>query len=580
MNARALSQALHRATTALFLVAISLPLAVHLVTNDDARDIEKENRKPAPKPPLSFETTSWTSLPKPLEAYYRDFVRGRTSFLRTQRLVRWHLFGETPVGSETIGGADGWIFFTGNDALAQHRGRQPWSEAMLTEACDVLERRRDQLAERGARYLFVVAPDKMSIFPEMLPEWALPLAERTPVDQLVEAAAARGLSDVILDLRPVLRAKKGELPIYYARGTHWNRLGAYHGYAAIAERLRGPSWPSTGKGEKVLALPPSAVHLTESSADSWDELWLLPGHLQHPDIEIDLAELAEHRLRRSWWPGVGGTRKHSEHVHVAPRRPGSSLLVFHDSFWDSLLPFFANHFAATATCSTYGHDLLLAEALGAQVVLQICVERHLRTPFAQDFDQESRRPWLPEEEIAGSYASPRWDDLRVQVSHPGTLEIEGSRVGRWRAQQRAKGIYVGASPLLGELRLVFGREGGLRNLALIPSGSVQPFRFLESTAGAAEEPLSPWSGRFASQGLVYDVVARSGALWVFDENGELTHVLRGLDLANEGGVAVDPRQPEIRWRFAPLGAGAASVEIEVATEPRQRVELVRRAPTR
>ncbi|MBL8897338.1 MAG: hypothetical protein JNM84_06910 [Planctomycetes bacterium] len=581
MNASPLRQALHRATTALFLVAVTLPLALHLVTADDARDILQENRTPAPRPSASSEPASWAALPKAIEDYYRDFVRGRTSLLRTQRRLRWELFGATPVGSETIRGEDDWIFFIGNAALEQHRGRQPWSAAMLAQACDVLERRRAQLADRGVRYLFVVAPDKMSIFPEQLPAWALPLAERTPIDQLIAAAEARGLSDAILDLRPALRAKKGELPIYYARGTHWNSLGAYHGYAAIAQRLLGPAWPPTGRAEEILALPPSAVLPSESSSDSWGELWLLPAQLRHPDVALDLAELGEHRLTRSWWPRVGGTGKNPDHFYIAPRRPGSCLLVFHDSFWDSLVPFFANHFAATAACSTYGYDPLLADALGAQVVLQICVERNLWVPFQKELERESARAWIEEAELAGSYESPKWSTVTIEPSAPGILHLEGARIGTMSATRRARGIYTGTSPLLGELRLAFFHEAGVRHLLVRPLGLHQGFSFLAGRSGStSSRDLSRWVGAYEAEGLRCDLVGLGDALWAFDEHGSLTHVLSELSLGATGGSAVDPQQRELRWRFLAEETHGARLRLELEAEPEKSVELVRRAHAR
>ncbi len=44
-----------------------------------------------------------------------------------------------------------------------------------------------------------------------------------------------------LELRPALRAAKREGVEYFPGDTHWNDLGAYHGYRAIMRRLGLPA---------------------------------------------------------------------------------------------------------------------------------------------------------------------------------------------------------------------------------------------------------------------------------------------------------------------------------------------------
>jgi hypothetical protein len=431
------------------------------------------------------------------------------------------------------------------------------------------------------RYLFVVAPDKMSIFPEMLPEWALPRAERTPIDQLVEATAARGLSDVLLDLRPTLRARKGTLPIYYARGTHWTALGAYHGYVAIAERLRSATWPPTKHGQSILALPAEAVRLADTANDSWGERWHLREELSHTGAFVDLPELFEHRLSRSWWPQVAGKRTHPDHLYLTPRRAGSSLLVFHDSFWDNLVPYFTNHFAATAACSTYGYDPLLARAFGAQVVLHVCVERNLWEPFREELERASNRAWLPADELGATYRSPRWDALSVGVATPGELAIDGTHLGAFRAKELATGIYAGVSPLLGPLQLAFFREAGAGHLVLRPPDHQQVYSFLADSSGEASGgALDAWAGRYESDTLVYDLVARGGALWVFDERGEIAQVLSNGTLGATGGVRTDPQTPDQRWTFSRGVGTEVRMRLELSSAPDLSLEFVRRGPSR
>jgi alginate O-acetyltransferase complex protein AlgJ len=568
--------ALPRATTALFLTALALPGALHLVTRDDASSVYREKRLPAPRPRLEGDPTTWSALPRALERYYDDFVRGRASLVRTQRVLRWELFGLTPVDSQTIRGVDDAIFFVGNDALEQHRGRRPWSEEQLAQACRVFAARRAALASRGIPYLFVVAPDKMSIFPELLPTWALPLAERTPLDQLLEALAAHGLADVVLDLRPVFQvAKGGPYPLYHHRGTHWTSYGSYLAYRAIAERLRGAAWPPTGRGAEVLELAPEALSLTTTTSDSWGEQWLLEEELVHATTRIELPELEESMLARSWWPQMVGQRATPDHLYRTQRREGSCALVFHDSFWDELRPFFTNHFATTAACATYGYDPRLVDALGPQLVVQICVERNLWQPVQPQIQYDSRNAWLDDAELAGAYRSPIWDEVRLVCAEDGELLLEGLRVGSFRAQRRGQGVFSGSSPLLGALELALFREGGCRHLVLRPLGLPQTYSFLAVADGA--RPLagaSAWEGDYEGDGFRYRVMALGDHLWCFEASGSVTHVIRPRDA--EEWTCIDPRQPDLEWRFAREGASGARLELRVIAEGERSATLRRK----
>jgi hypothetical protein len=67
----------------------------------------------------------------------------------------------------------------------------------------MLRRRSDQLERRGIRCLFVVAPDKHSIYPEYLPE-TVSVHSPTELDQLLPSLDEAGVLHV--DLRPALRA--------------------------------------------------------------------------------------------------------------------------------------------------------------------------------------------------------------------------------------------------------------------------------------------------------------------------------------------------------------------------------------
>src|SRR5262249_33120358 len=98
-------------------------------------------------------------------------------------------------------------------------------------------RRRDWARDRGAHFLFVVAPNKSSIYPEFLPDSGRLPNRPSRLDQVLDDL--REHTDVeFVDLRPSLLGAKALGPVYYRFDTHWNDRGLVVAGAAILDQLR------------------------------------------------------------------------------------------------------------------------------------------------------------------------------------------------------------------------------------------------------------------------------------------------------------------------------------------------------
>jgi hypothetical protein len=134
-----------------------------------------------------------------------------------------------------------------------------------------------QLAARGVRFVFAVAPDKESIYPERLPPTWSPLGPTT-LDRLL--AELRRRTDVeIVDLRPALLAEKAndrpevEDLAYFPRGTHWTPRGAFAASQEILRRI-ARDFPRAGE------LPRTAFRTVAGAPeqeDSWAQILYAPG---------------------------------------------------------------------------------------------------------------------------------------------------------------------------------------------------------------------------------------------------------------------------------------------------------------
>ena len=141
-----------------FLIALWLPSLDSFFGLDHA-PIPNENRAPAKFPSIALSVASLRSLPSGLEAYYNDHFGFRKRLIRWERKWRRSWFHDAGYVDVLIG-RDGWLYFSGNKMIDNYRADKLFTSAELSDWQALLEQRRDWLAQRGIKYLFVVTPDK------------------------------------------------------------------------------------------------------------------------------------------------------------------------------------------------------------------------------------------------------------------------------------------------------------------------------------------------------------------------------------------------------------------------------------
>jgi alginate O-acetyltransferase complex protein AlgJ len=209
---------------------------VHL----DKAPVPNENRALAGFPELQSGLKNLRKYIAGLESYFNDHFGFRKRLVRWQHLWKHDLFKDSLTSEDVIFGRDGWLYLAGEDMLGSEA--RPFTFFELKEWKILLESRRDWCAGHGCAYIFVIPPDKHSIYREHLPNWLLPLKEPSKLDQFI-AYMKTNSTVPILDLRPSLLAAKTNGILYLVTDTHWNNFGAFTGYQsliiALARQLPG-----------------------------------------------------------------------------------------------------------------------------------------------------------------------------------------------------------------------------------------------------------------------------------------------------------------------------------------------------
>jgi alginate O-acetyltransferase complex protein AlgJ len=355
---------------AVFLVLILLPLTDSALGLDRAPTLN-EKRMPAKFPKFAPGLGGLRAFLAGLEAYSADHFGFRKRLLRWEHRWKRDLFHEATV-SDVMIGRDGWLFLAGLHMIDDWRGARPLTPQELKNWQTLLEKRRDWLARRGIKYLWVIAPNKESVYPEFLPEWMTRVGPTTRLDQFMAHMKAHSTVEV-LDLRPALLQAKQTARTYLITDTHWNRYGAFIGYQAIIQALRR-QLPDLGE---PLPLAAFETHYSqtkggdlatmlgqEQSLPEKDSVKLIP----RPPLQPIECQVDTNILNKKWTLGTHPM------YSVNPKQKYTALF-FRNSFCESLRPFLAYHFKRVVYLSLYIWDAQVIEREQPDVVVDQLVER-------------------------------------------------------------------------------------------------------------------------------------------------------------------------------------------------------------
>jgi hypothetical protein len=368
-----------------FLFMVYLPLIMtDFSTNTEWSSAEK--RRLAELPALDLKPGTLATFPSRFEAYFNDHFGYRSLFIRQYTRIMKKYFARSPVPMVLIG-KNNWLFFTFPNLIDDFVGADPFTQEELETWRLNLENKRDWLAKRGIRYLFVVVPNKQTIYPEYLPDYLQKERGQSRLQQLM--AYLKTHSDVsILDLSGSLTEAKKRHRLYHLTDTHWNDNGAYVAYRAIMDRVGQwfPEVPFTqnrivktesivGKGGDLAGL----LDMADTMNEERPVIRVQPTTCS-AKIERDLADFS---------------KTPANLIKIKPFMTNCDTsklraVVFRDSFFEQLIPFIAEDFnQIDYIWKKYDHAIMikLIAQQKPQIVIEEMLERfliHVRERYGGD----------------------------------------------------------------------------------------------------------------------------------------------------------------------------------------------------
>jgi len=353
-------------TAVAFCASIALPSLMQGLGAGDRFEEDRERRPANTRPQAPEDLPGLVPYARSYESWYEDQFPLRSRLVRLHSSIKLLGFHAQPA-TRIAPGREGWLFLAGSKFVDYYRNSRPFTHEELDTWAAVLQDRVDFCQERGIEYLFVIAPNKATIYPEFLPERFQPIAPRSRLDQLIEHLGASSTLE-ILDLRPALAAAKeeGEL-LYYPHGSHWNGRGALVAYREIMERLR------VRMGERVRPHRPEhfRVFSGEGLGDSWAPRLHLDGLLSQTEVLVE-------NLRRPHQVPIPILEFEGNHMARETRSDWlPDAVIFRDSFAEDLIPLLSCQFRRAAF---YWDRHMLREVVeheSPDVVIHEMVERDL-----------------------------------------------------------------------------------------------------------------------------------------------------------------------------------------------------------
>jgi len=314
---------------ALFLSALMLPLS-SMVFKLDKFKIPWKHPKPVEVPELTVSVSSIQKFPGSFTRYFNDNFGLRNTLIRVNAFIKFNMLEVSP-SREAVIGKDGWLFYALEGPIADYPGVTKYDLSSVEKWARSIEMKRDWLEKQGIVYIFLVAPNKSTIYGEFLPD-IYKLSRKSALDQFYDYVINHTKVEIVNTQKALLEAKhKGR--VYHKTDTHWNDYGAFIACNQIMQ--------SVAKRFPLITLDSLENYtMTKKSVDGMVLARMMggPEFIRENSIKLEHKHNAlviiDNMDKGSTKPAI-----YSQNSLALPR-----AIVFHDSFFTSVAPFLAPHF--------------------------------------------------------------------------------------------------------------------------------------------------------------------------------------------------------------------------------------------
>ncbi|TFH42980.1 MAG: hypothetical protein E4G96_02240 [Chrysiogenales bacterium] len=363
--------------TALFVTVLWLPILDNLFNIAPVLP-NMEQRSLSQLPELRLNRKSIADFHGKFVKYFIDNFGFRAHLIRWNSLFKLKVM-KVEQFPKVLVGKDDWLYLVkdddGNNPLDFYRAigifRGPEEIAAWSRPLVEIGQR---LAKKGIRFIVIFAPMKTSVYPEFIPDYFKPVRDTTRLDQIKEYLVHSTTIEFI-DLGDAVREGKEGRRVFFKYDVHWNSYGAFYAYRKIMDALVR-EYPRM----RPLSLDDYTVEKVMFPGGD------LAGMLGLKDVFSEeyphFMPIRKANAVRSLIPYPAKFSRLSD-VYKTGDRTLPRAMVIHDSFFNFIKPFLAEHFERMACFQGYNRvDFSVIEIEKPDIVFFEMVESYTqKSPF-------------------------------------------------------------------------------------------------------------------------------------------------------------------------------------------------------
>lgn len=334
--------------SAAVILLLSAPLTGMLVwpTTETA-----EKKELASWPSLVGEQGFNTSFLPEAGAYFEDHFAFKENLITANSLLYTRLLQTSPL-ERVIYGKNGMLYY--QETLDDYLGQNLLSDRQIYNIVHNCQLMSSYAASRGSQFVLVIVPNKNTVIPDNMPDWAIQGTEKNK-DRLEQALKDTNI--LYVDLSQALQEGQTQEDQYYQKDTHWNTQGALTGYNALMQSL--------GLESRTYDLTQAKEIEHESDLDA----------MLTPENIVSEKELV---FDHPDWSYVTDTQDNmDEWIQTHNEQASGSLLMYRDSFAEALVPLLSDSFADAWYSRLLPYNLSQIEQLHPEFVVIERAERRL-----------------------------------------------------------------------------------------------------------------------------------------------------------------------------------------------------------
>lgn len=193
-------------------------------------DMDKEKREAAKLPKLVKERKINLDFFNELTDYFSDNFAFRQELSTADALIKAKVF-KTSNQERVVLGKDGWLYYS--ESMHDYLGEDLMSEREIHSAARVLYLLQENCEAKGVSFLFTIAPNKNSLYPEYMPDNYIKSDKPTNFERLRNEMISYDINFV--DLHTAFL--NDERIMYHRWDSHWTNEGATFAVDLLFDKL-------------------------------------------------------------------------------------------------------------------------------------------------------------------------------------------------------------------------------------------------------------------------------------------------------------------------------------------------------